>query len=327
MCLGHESSGVVTSISPDASTTLQVGDRVALEVGLPCRLCPLCKSGRYNICPNLIFKSSAKVFPHADGTLTELMNHPADLCHKLPDNVTFEQGALVEPLAVTLHAVRRSSPGDLAGGTALVLGAGAIGLLTAAALSVHGLATIIVADIDAARLSLAATHLAHLNVHTYKIPTDGPNPATLSTEDALAASSTLATAIKASHPSIPALGFDRIYECTGVTSCVQTGIYAAAPGGKLILVGMGKPVHTLPIAAAALREVDIIGVFRYAGEYPAAIRLWESGKLKGVDDLLVTHRVSLEQGKEGFELARKGKDGEGRPVVKVIIESSGGKTA
>ncbi|KKK20592.1 putative zinc-dependent alcohol dehydrogenase, partial [Aspergillus ochraceoroseus] len=98
MCLGHESSGIVTAIGPEV-TTLQPGDRVALEVGLPCRKCLLCRQGRYNLCPGMRFRSSAKTFPHLDGTLLELTNHPAAMCHKLPESVSYAGGALVEPLA------------------------------------------------------------------------------------------------------------------------------------------------------------------------------------------------------------------------------------
>lgn len=109
MCLGHESSGIVTAVGPEVKD-LAVGDRVALEVGLPCRKCALCRQGRYNICPEMKFRSSAKLFPHLDGTLMELTNHPAEMCHKLPDSVSYTGGALAEPLAVCLHAIRRSNP-------------------------------------------------------------------------------------------------------------------------------------------------------------------------------------------------------------------------
>ena len=117
-------------------------------------------------------------------------------------------------------------------------------------------------------------------------------------------------------------GFDRVFECTGVPPCVQLGIFAAVAGGKLILVGMGNPVQTLPLGAAALREVDIIGLFRYANCYPAAIALFASGKLDGGAEALVTHRVPLKDGKKAFRLAanaaREGED-EGRVPVKVVV--------
>jgi L-iditol 2-dehydrogenase len=118
-------------------------------------------------------------------------------------------------------------------------------------------------------------------------------------------------------------GFSRVYDCTGVPACVQAGIYASSPGGVLVQIGMGNPIQTLPIGAAALREVDIIGVFRYDGyAYPAAIALLASGKLKSTEEKVVTHRLSLEEGERAFTLAGKGVDETGKPVVKVIIENN-----
>jgi L-iditol 2-dehydrogenase len=108
-------------------------------------------------------------------------------------------------------------------------------------------------------------------------------------------------------------GFSRVYDCTGVPACVQAGIYASAPGGVLVQIGMGNPVQTVPVGAAALREVDIIGVFRYDGAaYPAAISLLASGKMRSVEEKVVTHRVKLEEGARAFQLAGAGVDEEGR---------------
>jgi L-iditol 2-dehydrogenase len=316
LVLGHEAAGLITSSS---IPTLPTGTRVALEVGLPCRTCSLCTRGRYNLCSKLRFKSSAKTFPHADGTLQSTISHPADMVHVLPPNVTFEQGALIEPLAVSLHAINRSQQNDLpfAGSTALVLGAGAVGMLTAAALSVSGVSQILVADIDAPRLKIVeGLGSGKFGIKTFLLPRKPPGKdidATLASAQELAKEVWDAAGLE---------GFDRVFECTGVPSCVQLGIYAASAGGKLVLVGMGTPVQTLPLGAAALREVDIVGVFRYANCYPAAIRLFASGKLDGVAEELVTHRVPLEEGEKAFRLAankaRPGED-EGRVVVKVVV--------
>jgi L-iditol 2-dehydrogenase len=330
LVLGHESAGVVTAVptqsTPVRHPALNVDDRVALEVGLPCRSCQLCVTGRYNLCSKLSFRSSAKTFPHADGTLQALITHPTALCHKLPENVTFEQGALVEPLAVSLHAINRSqnagsgAGSPLTGSSALVLGAGAVGMLTAAALSVSGVTQIVIADIDAARLNIAAgLGNGRFNLKTYLLPRKAP---AASTEEALNGASELAGVV-CKEAGLPD-GFDRVFECTGISSCVQLGIYASTAGGKLILVGMGTPVQTLPLGAAALREVDIIGVFRYANCYPAAIALFASGKLDGIAEGLVTHRVSLADGEKAFRLAanaaKEGED-EGRVAVKVVVIS------
>ncbi|EXJ94906.1 L-iditol 2-dehydrogenase [Capronia coronata CBS 617.96] len=335
LVLGHEASGVVTAVpeiqdgaAPGSvsSSGLKIGDRVALEVGIPCRSCSLCTTGRYNLCPKLSFKSSAKTFPHADGTLQTVISHPASMCHELPENVTFEQGALVEPLAVSLHGINRSqSAGSgvgvpLVGSTALVLGAGAVGMLTAAALSVAGVSKVVIADIDAPRLKIAAGLAGgKYKLKTFLLPRRAPAP---TIEETLAGAQGLATEV--CHSVGLESGFDRVFECTGVPSCVQMGIFAATAGGKLVLVGMGTPTQTLPLGAAALREVDIIGVFRYANCYPAAIALFASGQLDGVAEDLVTHRVPLTDGEMAFRLAaNQPKDGEdgGRVPVKVVVTS------
>jgi L-iditol 2-dehydrogenase len=268
-----------------------------MEVGFPCRACNVCTTGRYNLCPKLSFRSSAKTFPHADGTLQTLVSQPASMCHKLPENVTFEQGALVEPLAVSLHALNRSqSAGSgvgvpLVGSTALVLGAGAVGMLTAAALSVAGVAEIVIADIDAPRLKIAeGLGGGRFKLKTYLLPRKAPAP---TIEETLAGAQELATEVSKSVGLES--GFDRVFECTGVPSCVQLGIFATTAGGKLVLVGMGT-----------------------------AIALFASGKLDGVAEDLVTHRVALADGEKAFRLAsnqaKEGED-EGRVPVKVVITS------
>jgi L-iditol 2-dehydrogenase len=340
LVLGHEASGVVTAVTSattngHASGTtgstsdllIRVGDRVALEVGLPCRVCLLCATGRYNLCPRLTFRSSAKTFPHADGTLQTTITHPAAMCHRLPNSVTFEQGALAEPLAVSLHAINRSVSGGsgtngdpLPGSSALVFGAGAVGMLTAATLSVMGVAIIVIADIDAKRLAIAADlGGGRYRIKPYLLP---QKPPVLSTYEGLAVAQSLAEELNTGL-GMP-FGFSRVFECTGVPRCVQMGIFASAAGGKLVLIGMGTPVQTLPLGAAALREVDIVGVFRYANCYPAAIALFASGKLDGVAEALVTHRVPLVEGEKAFRLAaneaREGDD-EGRVAVKVVVVS------
>ncbi|OJJ45643.1 hypothetical protein ASPZODRAFT_143529 [Penicilliopsis zonata CBS 506.65] len=338
MCLGHESAGTVTAIGPEV-TTLKVGDRVALEVGLPCRECVRCRSGRYNICPRMMFRSSAKTFPHLDGTLMEVTNHPANLCHKLPDSVSNTGGALIEPLAVCLHAVRRSHPPTAAEvedaraagepTAALVFGAGAVGLLLAASLATtQHFTTIVVADIDAPRLAIASS--LGLGLQTALLPRADPAsppppprdaPQAEQTAWALTNAQNIAATLKTTH-GVADVGFARVYDCTGVPACIQAGIYASASGGVLVQVGMGHPVQTLPIGAAALREVDLIGVFRYDGyAYPAAIELMATGKLAAVESQVVTHRIPLEEGARAFQLAGKGVDEDGRPVVKVVIES------
>ena len=177
-----------------------------------------------------------------------------------------------------------------------------------------------IADIDGERLSIAKS----LNNGSFglKIHLLPRKPPAENIDETLKSAQKLAEGACSSAGLETTGGFDRVFECTGTPACVQMGIYAAAPGGKLMLVGMGTPVQTLPVGVAALREVDIVGVFRYANCYPAAIALFASGKLDGMAEALVTHRVPLADGEKAFRLAgnaaKEGED-EGRVVVKVVV--------
>ena len=325
MSLGHESSGVVELVGPGPNPhNLRPGDRVAVEVGVPCDGCARCAEGRYNICAGMRFRSSAKSFPHFQGTLQERVNHPARWCHRLPENVSLDEGALLEPLSVAIHAVRRVPGGGdgkgsaLRGKTALVLGAGAVGLLTAAVLRTARAGRIVVADIEAGRVAFAEKHgFADAGVALPR-----KRPASDAAEDKLAlAQETASFLMEKGNGNAQ---YDVVFECTGVETCVQTGIYAAAAGGAVMLVGMGTPVQTLPVSAAALREVDLLGVFRYARTYEYGLGLLADRAGCGMPDVsrLATHRFKgLGRAADAFAAAGRPTDNEGNVVLKVIIES------
>lgn len=136
-----------------------------------------------------------------------------------------------------------------------------------------------------------------------------------------------ADALAVARPDMPALeededeGVDVTFECTGKEACMQTSLYATKPGGKVIMVGMGTPIQTVPLSAAHLREVDILGIFRYANTYPTGIRLLSGKGLPSLDDM-VTHRFKgLGAAKEAFELAGRTIDDDGKLVLKVVIEA------
>ncbi|KAF2190875.1 sorbitol dehydrogenase-like protein [Zopfia rhizophila CBS 207.26] len=322
MSLGHESAGVVVDVG-SAVKDFKAGDKVALEVGLPCEQCERCKEGRYNICKGMNFRSSAKAFPHAQGTLQDRINHPAAWCHKLPEDVSLDLGAILEPLGVAIHASRRAQLP--AGASVLVFGAGAVGLLVAAMAKISGAGTVIIADIDEGRVNFAVENkFAHRG---YAVPMKRGNSVEENLEIAKETAAQVGKALKTSGE--PVVEVDAVFECTGVPSCLQAAIYATRPGGKVMLIGMGTPIQTLPISAAALREVDLVGVFRYANTYPKGIEV-VSKKDPDYPDFskLVTHRYNgLESAVEAFEMAAKTKDDKGNLVIKVVLETDDGGNA
>ncbi|KAK9234830.1 chaperonin 10-like protein [Lipomyces kononenkoae] len=310
LSLGHESAGVVTAVGSDVDSFV-VGDRVALEVGIPCSECKWCNKGCYNLCPDMRFRSSCKTAPHYDGTLAQKVNHPAKWCHKVPDAVKdLSLAALVEPLAVSLQGIKRSALMVADEATVLVLGAGAVGLLTAFAAKKRGGAKkVVVADISSQRVAFAVDNgFADQGiVLTASEVTDSDNP--------LARAMANATFLK--EKAGADVGFDVVFECTGVQICVQTSVFAAAAGTSVVLIGMGTPIQTFPIGSACAREVDIIGVFRYAGNYPDALAIVaEDGETVGK---LATHKMKLQDAVDAFEIASTPVDRNGNLVLKVMI--------
>ncbi|KAF2144080.1 uncharacterized protein K452DRAFT_285292 [Aplosporella prunicola CBS 121167] len=315
LSLGHESAGLVVAVG-EAVTGYQVGDRVALEVGVPCDDCRSCQRGRYNLCPKMRFRSSAKSVPHFQGTLQERINHPAKWCHKIPEHVSWESAALLEPLSVAIHATRRAAVEQ--GDTVIVFGAGTVGLLTAAMAKVSGATTVLIADIDIGRIEYALRN--GFATKGYVVPT---GPQARETNDKFAAARSIADEVFeiTCASELDAEGADITFDCTGKEVCMQAGLFATRPGGKLIMVGMGTPIQTLPMSSSHLKEVDIIGIFRYANTYPIGLKVISAGVLPRLD-MMITHRFKgLEAAKEAFELAGKTMDENGNLVLKVLIEN------
>ncbi|KAM7186558.1 GroES-like protein [Rhypophila sp. PSN 637] len=323
LTLGHESAGIITAVGSNV-TSLKPGDAVALEVGQPCEQCPQCLAGRYNICPEMKFRSSAKVFPHAQGTLQEIISHPAGWSHRLPEGVSLDLGALAEPLSVALHASSRAAPLP-ANSTVLIFGAGAVGLLCGAVTKVlvEG-SRVVIADIQEDRVNFAVENgFADAGV---VVPMKQPRPETVIEKLDFArevAELVKQTKVKVVEGTQEAVGqVSATFECTGVESCLQASIYATGPGGKIMIIGMGNPVQTLPISAASLREVDLVGVFRYANAYPKAIALLASNNPR-LPDLtkLITHRYKgMESIPRAFDMAARVKDEDGKLVLKVMVD-------
>lgn len=229
--LGHESSGTVVEIG-SAVTNLKVGDRVAIEPGVPCRRCDYCRAGSYNLCNDTIFAAT----PPWDGTLAKYYTVASDYCYKIPDHMDMEEAALVEPVSV---AVQVCKVADLrANQTVVVFGAGPIGVLSQAVAKASGARKVIAIDISQARLDFARAYAAD-GVFLPPQAKDGTDP--------IAHSEAIAASIKEKFEL--GEGADIVLECTGAESCIQAGINVAKKGGTYVQAGMGKEVH-LPVQHA-----------------------------------------------------------------------------
>jgi len=286
MILGHEAAGVVSKVGKNV-TNLKVGDRVAIEPGVPCRYCDFCKTGRYNLCKTIFFCAT----PPDDGNLSRYYCHAADFCFKLPDHVSLEEGALLEPLSVGVQACRRA--GVTLGSTVLICGAGPIGLVNLLVAKSMGAAVVIMTDIAENRLTKAKELGANFTVQI--------QPGQSAEDTAKVIEETLGQS-----PDIT-------IECSGAESSIKLAILATRSGGVVTLVGLGPPEVKVPIVNAATREVDIRGVFRYANCYDAALALVASGKADVKK--LITHNYKLEETLEAFETSRTGAGG----AIKVMI--------
>jgi L-iditol 2-dehydrogenase len=283
MVLGHESSGKVLKVGPNVKN-LKEGDRVTIEPGVPCRRCDFCKGGRYNLCPDIVFLAT----PPVHGSIARYHTHAADFCFKLPDHVSYEEGAFCEPLSVGVHACRRAGVGI--GAKVLITGAGPIGLVSMLAAKAMGADSIIMTDISQSRLDFAKQIGA-----TYVLLADNDSQVT-------------------AKRVVETLGYQPniSIECSGAESSIQTTFYATVSGGVVVLVGLGRPLASLPIVNAAVREIDIRGVFRYANCYPAALSLIASGRIDVKP--LITHRYTINESVQAFEMAESGQ------AIKVMIQ-------
>ncbi|TMG13292.1 MAG: NAD(P)-dependent alcohol dehydrogenase [Chloroflexi bacterium] len=252
LVLGHESSGRIVDVGEGVSPG-RVGERVAIEPGEPCRRCEQCRTGRYNLCPNIRFHGT----PPIDGTLAEFVAVRAELAYPVPDEISDNAAALLEPLSVGIWANRKA--GIQIGTSVLIAGAGPIGLVATKVARASGATRITVTDVNRNRLS--------------------------------AASACGATQVAVPGSDKFAGEFDAFIDCSGSPAAIDAGIRLVKPAGSVVLVGMGADELTLPLAIIQRRELVVTGTFRYANTWPAAIALVASGRVT-LDDL-VTGEFSL----------------------------------
>ncbi|MFD0708895.1 NAD(P)-dependent alcohol dehydrogenase [Photorhabdus akhurstii] len=282
MILGHEASGIITAVGKNV-THLKIGDRVCMEPGIPNLQSPQSRAGIYNLDPEIRFWAT----PPIDGCLRERVIHPAAFTFKLPDNVSFAEGAMVEPLSIGMQAATKAEikPGDIA----LVVGAGTIGIVTALAALAGGCSDVIICDVFDEKLEIAkqypGLHPVNSKVLAEKVNvlTDGN-------------------------------GVNILFECSGAKPVIATISEHIAPGGIAVLVGMPIDPAPLDIVSAQAKEITFKTIFRYANMYPRTIRLLSSGKLKVTPLLSATYK--FKDSVQAYERAA-----EGRPTdIKIMLE-------
>ena len=290
--LGHEPFGVIAGLGSPGSPH-RLGQRVVVEPGIPCGRCPQCRSGSYNLCPDVEFLGN----PPASGTTAAVNGALAryvavheDFVHPVPDTLSDAAAALIEPLAVALHAVRRAriEPGS----TVLITGAGPIGLLAAQVARAAGATTVVVTDVRDEPLAYARRlGAAAVNVSARPACLDG-------------------------------ITCDVFLECSGAPAAMAGGIGQLGPHGIAVLVGVGPEEAALPVATVRRRELTVTATFRYANAFPAALALAAAGSV----DLagLITDRVPLEQVPESFRAAVGRRHGRGDAAgIKTLVDMDG----
>lgn len=274
MVLGHEAAGTIVEVG-EKVRNLKVGDRVCMEPGVPNLASRASKLGIYNVDPDVRFWAT----PPVHGVLTPEVVHPAAFTYKLPDTVSFAEGAMVEPFAVGLQAATRAriTPGDVAA----VIGCGPIGIMTALAALAGGCSQVFVSDLSAPKLEIAGQYPGIVPVDITKRP--------------LADVLTEAT---------EGWGADVVFEASGSPKAFQGMFDLVRPGGAVVLVGLPVEPIAFDVPAAIVKEARIETVFRYANNFDRAVNLIASGKV----DLkpLITETFDFKDSIAAFDRAAKG---------------------
>ena len=282
--LGHEAAGIVEDVGENV-TTLKKGERVCMEPGVPCMKCEECLSGHYNLCKDVRFWAT----PPYDGVLSEYVAHPAAFTFKIPDNMSFTEGALVEPLAIGLHACNMG--GVKLGQTVAIMGAGCIGLVTLLAAKAYGATRIIVGDVLDKRLD-KARELGAIAVNTKE-------------EDFVAKVMELTEG----------RGADVCIDCAGFSATVDSCLSCAKPAGVVIIVGLGQDrVDGFNTSIMSTKELTVKSIFRYRNLYPTAINAIADGRIDV--ESIVSHRFTFDDTINAFATCHR----DIRNVVKGVIE-------
>lgn len=265
LILGHELSGTITAVGSQVDQA-RIGQRVAVEPQRPCGACAMCDSGRYNLCPQMQFFAT----PPIDGAFCEYVAIQSKFAFEIPDSISFNAAALIEPLSVAIWALKRAEikPGS----KVLVAGAGPIGVIVAQTAAAMGAAEVTVTDISEDRLAFVSKHGA-------------------------------TRVINVVNEALEDVSVDIFIDASGSGPAVYAGIKAVGPAGYAILVGMGNDDVTLPISHIQNNEIWVSGVFRYIDTWPLAIEMLAAGRIDL--DVLVTSTFGLGQVEEALNAGKQ----------------------
>lgn len=295
LVLGHESCGVICEVGSEVNN-LNVGDRVAIEPALPCRVCRACKAGRFNMCMNDTYMAS----PPTDGTLCQWYACPAVNAVPIPAALPWELSGSIQPLAIAVHVARRA--GLRAHQTVAVFGCGPLGLLCMAVAKAYGAKKIVAIDVSESRLTFARQHYA---TSAY-MPSRRPAEET----DIVAWNAKVAAEINSDIGE--SSGLDVVIEASGAEPCMQLGLALLRHGGTYLQAGMGAPMSTVPFLQIATRELNVVGSLRYSTDcFEHAVDLLA----RGMVDLqpLVTKTFPLKDSEAAFKAVKAGSE------IKIVI--------
>lgn len=296
LVLGHEASGQIIEIGSEVTQDVSVGDRVAIEPQVPCGKCYLCLDGHYNLCTDVDFLG----VPPTNGSMQRFLCTDAKFVHKLPDSMSYEQGALAEVVSVACHGVRKAG-GLKPGNPCMIAGCGPIGLATLLIADVSGAFPIVVSDICEERLNFAKELIP--SVKTYK------NDINLKPKENAANIRKLFGTTEYVMPPV-------VLECTGFASSINTCCYVVRRNGVLTILGVSgnNELDGFPFMPLSLGEVDVRFINRYTDTWPAVINLIASGKINV--DKFVSHTFLLENAPKALECVVDSKI----PSIKVMIK-------
>ena len=270
--LGHECAGTVVEVGAGVRG-VHVGDRVAVEPGVPCGKCEMCRTGHYNLCPDVKFLAT----PPYDGCLMEYLAFPAEYVYKLPENMTAEMGALVEPTAIGMNAALTG--GVKTGDTVVIFGAGCIGLVSLLAAKAAGAARAVVVDLLPLRLAKALELGADAVVDSSQADLD-----------------------ERLRQACEGRGADVVLDCAGVNPTIRAAVQIARPAAAIVIVGMGaNEISGVPLGPISTKELRITSLFRYKNLYPRTIAAIASGKLDVSG--IVSKRFAFDETPEAFASA------------------------